>query len=241
MTKWVLGLLLVVNIAFFALMQWGGALTSDADVVAVQVPLNADKIRLVSDVVPSSAVMSPMSAVASSSATPFAPASILSSELASVPKAGKQCLEWGEFSGRGLADAQAALAALKLSEKLSLHIVEHTGGFWVYIPPLKTSSDVQRKIAQLKKLGIDDYFVVQEEGAWLNTISLGVFRTEDAAQKFHESLREKGVRSAKVGERMSKLKFTVFTLKDVDAAMTEKIKALQNGFPDSELKSADCN
>jgi hypothetical protein len=241
MTKWVLSLLLVVNIAFFAVMQWGGALTQDVEAVAAQAPLNADKIRLVSDVVPASSAVSASSAIISSNTVPFAPASILSSELASVPKTGKQCMEWGEFSGRGLADAQAGLATLKLGEKLSQRVVEHVGGFWVFMPPLKTSAEVQRKISQLKKLGVDDYFVVQEEGAWLNTISLGVFRTEDAAQKFHESLREKGVRSAKVGERMSKLKFTVFVLKDTDVATTEKIKALQKGFPDTELKSADCN
>jgi len=241
MTKWVLGLLLVLNIAFFALMQWGGALTKDADAVVVQAPLNEDKIRLVSGVVPASSVSAVSSTVISANAQPFAPASILSSELASVPKIGKQCLEWGEFSGRGLADAQAGLASLKLGEKMSQHIVEHTGGFWVYIPPLKSYIEVQRKIAQLKKLGVEDYFVVQEEGVWLNTISLGVFRTEDAAQKFLDSLREKGVRSAKVGERMSKLKFTVFSFKDADAATVEKIRALQKGFPDSELKSTHCN
>jgi len=240
MTKWVLGLLFVVNIAFFAVMQWGTALTQDVEAVAAQAPLNADKIRLVSDVVPASSNVS-SSAVISSNADPFAPASILSSELASVPKVAKQCMEWGEFSGRGLADAQAGLATLKLGEKLSQRVVEHVGGFWVFMPPLKNSAEVQRKISQLKKLGIDDYFVVQEEGAWLNTISLGVFRTEEAARKFHESLREKGVRSAKVGERMSKLKFTVFVLKDTDVATAEKIKALQKGFPDTELKSADCN
>lgn len=238
MTKWVLGILLAVNIGFFAVMQWGGALTKDVESVAAQAPLNMEKIRLVSDVAPASSVIG---VIASSNAVPFAPASILSSELASVPKAGRQCLEWGEFSGRGLSDAQAGLAALKLGDKLSQRIVEHVGGYWVFIPPLKTSADVQRKVAQLKKLGVEDYFVVQEEGAWLNTISLGVFRAEDAAQRFHESLREKGVRSAKVGERLSKLKFTVFVLKDADMAITEKVKALQKKFPDSELKSADCN
>jgi len=241
MTKWILGLLLVANIAFFAVMQWGSALTKDVEAVVAQAPLNMDKIRLVSDVAPASSAASAISAVTSSNTVPFAPASILSSELASVPNAGKQCMEWGEFSGRGLTDAQAGLATLKLGEKLSQRVVEHVGGFWVFIPPLKTSADVQRKIGQLKRLGVDDHFVVQEEGAWLNTISLGVFRTEDAAQKFHESLREKGVRSAKVGERMSKLKFTVFELKDVDVATADKIKVLQKGFPDTELKSADCN
>jgi hypothetical protein len=40
---------------------------------------------------------------------------------------------------------------------------------------------------------------------------------------------------------MSKLKFTVFSLKGVDAATIDKIKALQKGFPDSDLKSVDCN
>ncbi|MFA6121436.1 MAG: SPOR domain-containing protein [Sideroxydans sp.] len=241
MTKWVLGLLLVLNIAFFALMQWGGALTADVDAVVVQAPLNVDKIRLVSDVAPTSVVATATSATASANSIPFVPASILSSELASVPKNGKQCLEWGEFSGRGLADAQAGLDTFKLGDKLSQHIVEHAGGFWVYIPPLKSHAEVQKKLSQLKKLGVDDYFVVQEEGVWLNTISLGVFKTEEAAQRYHENLRTKGVRSAKVGERMSKLKFTVFALKDVDAVTSEKIKALQKGFSDSELKSTDCN
>jgi len=241
MTKWVLGILLVVNIAFFAVMRWGGALTTDVESVAAQAPLNMEKIRLISEVAPASSAASAVGVIASSNAVPFAPASILSSELASVPKSGRQCLEWGEFSGRGLSDAQAGLATLKLGEKLSQRVVEHVGGFWVFIPPLKTSADVQRKVAQLKKLGIEDYFVVQEEGAWLNTISLGVFRAEDAAQRFHESLREKGVRSAKVGERLSKLKFTVFVLKDADIAIADKVRALQKRFPDSELKSVDCN
>lgn len=241
MTKWVLGILLVVNIAFFAVMQWGGTLTKDVEAVAAQAPLNMEKIRLVSDVASASSAVSAIGVIAPNNAVPFAPASILSSELASVPKVGRQCLQWGEFSGRGLSDAQAGLATLKLGEKLSQRVVEHVGGYWVFIPPLKTSAEVQRKVAQLKKLGVEDYFVVQEEGAWLNTISLGVFRAEDAAQRFHESLREKGVRSAKVGERLSKLKFTVFVLKDADVATTEKIKALQKGFPDTELKSADCN
>jgi len=241
MTKWILGILLVANIAFFALMQWGAALTTDVDAVVVQAPFNMDKIRLVSDVASASSAPSATSAVTSANTVPYAPASILSSELASVSKAGKQCMEWGEFSGRGLVDVQAGLAALKLGDKLSQRVVEHVGGFWVFIPPLKTSADVQRKVAQLKKLGVDDYFVVPEEGIWLNTISLGVFRTEDAAQKFHVSLREKGVRSAKVGERLSTLKFTVFELKEVDVATADKLKVLQKGFPDTELKSADCN
>ncbi|MDO8311930.1 MAG: hypothetical protein Q7T25_08320, partial [Sideroxyarcus sp.] len=61
------------------------------------------------------------------------------------------------------------------------------------------------------------------------------------AQKFLISLRDKGVRSAKVGERMSKLKFTQFVMKDMDAATADKIRVLHKDFPDSDLKITDCN
>ena len=244
MTKWLLVLLLLANILFFSVMRWGGALTADADVPSVQAEISPYKIRLLDEVTAATSAVSASAVVPApvASAVPaFAPASILTPDLVSVPKGRKQCLEWGEFSGGGLTQAQAALAALLLGDRVTQRSVEHASGFWVFIPPLKNHAEVLRKIEQLKKRGVNDYFVVQEEGAWLNTISLGVFRTEESAQKFLNSLRDKGVRSAKVGERMSKLKFTVFVLRDLDRAMTDKVRLLHKDFPDSELKIADCN
>ncbi len=242
MTKWLVGLLLLANILFFAAMRWGAMLTTDADVPMVQAEVSPDKIRLISDVMPASSVAAAatdakpqaVSAVAAS-----APALILDPVLAT--KGRKQCMEWGEFSGSGLAQVQTALSALKLGDKETQRSVEHASGFWVYIPPLKNHAEVQRKIAQLKALGVNDHFVVQEEGEWLNAISLGVFRTEESAQKFLTGLRGKGVRTAKVGERKSKLRFTVFVLKDLDGAVADKIRALHKDFSDSELKITDCN
>ena len=244
MTKWFAGLLLLVNILLFAVMNWGGALTVDTEIPAVQAEISPDKIRLLSEVAPASSVAVAsvvVPTVVASAVTAFAPASILTPELISVPKGQKQCAEWGEFSGSGLAQVQNALAALSLGDNVTQRSVEHASGFWVFMPPLKNHAEVQRKIEQLKKRGVDDYFAVQEEGEWLNAISLGVFRTEESAQKFLISLRDKGVRSAKVGERMSKLKFTQFVLKDMDAATVDKIRTLHKDFPDSDLKMADCN
>lgn len=238
MTRWWVGLLLLANILLFAVMRWGAALTVDSAAPGVPAQISPDKIRLLSEVPPAAAA-APAPAVSAVAAG--AAASILTPELNSVPGERKQCMEWGEFSGSGLAQAQTGLAALQLGDRVMQRAVEHTSGFWVFMPPLKSHAEVQRKIKQLKERGVNDYFLVQEEGAWLNAISLGVFRTEEAAQKFLGSLRDKGVRSAKVGERMSKLKFTVFALKDLDAATADKVRALQKYFPDSELKMADCN
>lgn len=276
MTKWIVGLLLLANLALFGWMRWGSLLTEDADVVPSQAALNPEKIRLL-DALPASAVsagsggtpgltltLSPVSAPAVSAPAPAhapasasapvhppaVPASIpvpasasISAPVAATAAAPRatNCAEWGEFSGEDLARAQQALSLMKLGDNLTQRAVERNHGYWVYIPPLKKRSSVEKKIAQLKERGIKDYFVVQEKGKWQNAISLGVFKTQDAADKYIAMLRSKDVRTAKVGERLSKLKYTVFVIKDLDSGTTDKLNALQKEFPDSELKLSACN
>jgi hypothetical protein len=150
------------------------------------------------------------------------------------------CLEWGDFSGPDLTRATAALSALQLADKLSQRQIERDIGYWVYIPPLRNKAAVNRKIAELKTLGVREYFVVQISGHWLNAISLGVFKTRDAAQNFLHDLNTKGVRTAQVGERASKLKATLFMLNRVDAATEVKLTAMQKDFAGSELNNVPC-
>jgi hypothetical protein len=214
MMKWLFGLLLIVNLVFFVFMQWGGTWSGEGRNTQVQPPLNAEKIRSLA----ASAPVAAQNAAAAAAA----------------------CMEWGEFSGSDLARANAALSALVPGNKLTQRQVEHTIGYWVYLPPLKTAAEVERKIAQIRALGLAEYFVVPDAGKWHNAISLGVFKTAEAAHKFLDGLMAKGVKSAKVGERMGKLSFTVFVLKNPDAALTAKMVLLQKDFPDSELKAAVC-
>jgi hypothetical protein len=151
------------------------------------------------------------------------------------------CMEWGEFSGADLARATAALSALQLGDKLSQRQVEYAIGYWVYIPPQKDKATVNQKVAQLKARGIEEYFVVPDAGPWLNAISLGVFRTQEAAQHFLDELRRtKDVRSAQIGERASKLKTTLFLLNGLDAKAAASIAEMQKDFAGSELKNVPC-
>ncbi|GAB4115774.1 MAG: hypothetical protein Fur0026_02040 [Sideroxydans sp.] len=226
-------LLLLVNVLFFVLLRWGVLLAEAPDVLAGQAELNAEKITLLDA---EALRLQAESAVASAAA----PASRLSPELAAPPRAAR-CLAWGEFSGENLARINDALEALQLGDRLQRRTVEYASGYWVYMPPQKNIAGVNKKIDQLRKLGVNDYFVVQETGEWLHAISLGVFRTEQAARNFLEVLKTKGVRTAKLGERQSKLKFTVFEIGGIDAATEEKLHQMQRDFPDSELKPADCN
>ena len=226
--KWLFGLLLAVNIGLFSYMQWGKILTADTTHLA-QPPLNADKIRLL----PSPPETQTTVLAASAPQPPIPPAPANTSDTA--------CLEWGEFSAGDLKRANAALAQLKLGDQLSKRQVEYASGYWVYLPPSRTRAETDRKIAQLKARGVGDYFIVQQAGKWRNAISLGVFKTREAANKFVSKLSAKGIRTAEAGERASKLKFTVFVLKNPDAATMEKMAELHNEFDGSELHSVACN
>ena len=151
------------------------------------------------------------------------------------------CLEWGDFSGADLTRATAALSALQLGDKLSQYQVEHAIGYWVYIPPLRNKAAVTQKIAQIKARGVEEYFIVSDAGPWLNAISLGVFKTQEAAQNFLDDLRQaKDIRSAQIGERASKFKTTVFVLNGPDAAAMAELTRIQQGFPGSTLQNVPC-
>lgn len=234
--KRMVGLLLLANLVLFGWMRWGGMLTQEPGALTVQPPLNADQLVLLDpDVVPAAA--SGVVPGVSLTLSPPAPPVVIPE---AQPAMAGACAEWGEFSGADLARATQALDAMKLAERLSTRIVEQDHGWWVYIPPLKNKAAVERKIEQLKARGVEDYYVVQGEGAWQNAISLGVFKTEEAAQRYLTVLRSRTVRSAKVGERASKLKFTVFMLKGLQTAEVEKLTAVQKDFPDSKLATRAC-
>lgn len=150
------------------------------------------------------------------------------------------CLEWGDFSGADLTRAAEILAALQLGDKLSQRQIKYEKGYWVYIPPLKSKTAANKKVSQIKKLGIREYFIVQEPGAMRYAISLGVFKTHEAAMTYLGELNAKGLRSAKVGERASRLKTTIFMLDNVDDSIGGKLTASGRDFPGSELKNVPC-
>lgn len=120
-------------------------------------------------------------------------------------KKAQACLAWPDLPAAE-ADALVALAKKRYpSLALSRSVVSAEGGsHWVYIPPLASKADAERKAGELKKLGVTEFFIVTEAGANQYAISLGIFSSEQGAKDQLDSLKAKGVRSAKVGLRGGK-------------------------------------
>jgi sporulation related protein len=207
-------LLLAANIALAAMVAMGPAASGERHVFE---PLNAEKIRLVE---------------AGAAPAPTAVAA------APAPRA---CLEWGSFNSADLSRAQAELAKLRIEDRLSVKEVEEPSGFWVYVPPSETRQETNKKVAELRIKGITDLFVIQDANSrWKNAISLGMFHTEDAAEKHLAELTRKGVKNAIAGPRDSTVKRSVFVLRDPDDALAAQLVELAREFQDTNLKATAC-
>ncbi len=155
------------------------------------------------------------------------------------PPTQTNCYEWGIFSKNNLIAAKNELIRLALSSTEKKQTSQEAQRFWVFIPPLKSAQVAQTKAEELKALGIQDIFIVQEP-QWRNAISFGVFQDEKLATNLLNELKSKGVSSATKKLRNQGKEHVSFLLKDVSASAAEELANLKSRFPSSEIKSMSC-
>jgi hypothetical protein len=159
------------------------------------------------------------------------------SEAVTAPAA---CLEWSVPAGSDVARANAALAQLALPESSIQRTVIDVPGYWVYMAPLKTPAAVEKKLQELRALGVTDAHVVQEPEQWRTAISFGIFSTEQAAASFLETLKAKGVRTAIAGQREKLLKQAVYFVREPAPEIVARMTEFQQAFPGSRIGAGKC-
>lgn len=247
MLKWILGALVLVNLLIFTVLHWAKTPVDENNPLP-QTPVNAEKIVLLKPEIISapSASSSALNVVAShavaanSASAPAALSSLTTAPSALLPPVALACLTWGELSGSNLQRAEKTLASWHWDTKIQQQSVEILTGYWVFIGPLRTRLAVDQKVLQLKARQVLDYFIVTEAGPWQNTISLGVFKTEDAAKKHLLKLQAQGVKTALIGAHGNKLKASVFHFKGLSEQEVTRVNGLLKAFPDSEIKPLPC-
>jgi len=218
-------LLVLANVLFFTYAHVVRVGTDSADQIS-QLQINPDQVKLLK-----AADGAPQEAPPARDRPPA------SRTAPAVPAA---CLEWGNFAGPNVARAEGALAQLELPAGQVERVVTDADGYWVHIPPLKTRAEADRKARELMDLGVTDFLVVQDAGQWRNAISLGIFRTDEAAQTFLAKLKQQGVRSAIAARRENFLKQVAFHVREPDQETVARVTALQQYFPGSEVKAGPC-
>jgi hypothetical protein len=206
-------ILALANAAFFAFAWFDGRAATNGDAHIVSQQLNPEKIRLL--------MPEQVSAL---------------TRKAETPKAASVCLEWGAFAGNDAARAGQALDALGLGAMLTQRQQEDVAGFWVYIPPAASRPAAMQKASELKRLGVDDYFVVSDDPKWRNAISLGLFKTEEAAKARLEGVRAKGVKNGVIAARETQRSKTYFQVREASPTLAAKLNELKQGFAGTEVR-----
>ena len=103
---------------------------------------------------------------------------------------------------------------------------------------MRLRADADKKANELRALGISDFFVVQEAGPVQFALSLGVFKTEEAANNHLAQLRSKGIRSAIVAPYGAPA--TAFVIREPGDAVTMKLAELKAEFPAAALRAVAC-
>ncbi len=150
------------------------------------------------------------------------------------------CFEWGIFSVPSIAGAQSAVAKLSLQATVKEQTSLQAKRFWIYTPPLKTVQEAQEKAAELKALGVEDLFVVQEP-KWKNAISFGVFEDEQLALKLLSELKVKGVKDVVKTLRNQGKGHFILLFNNLAEADVTALKKLKPDFPEADLKEVTCN
>ena len=151
------------------------------------------------------------------------------------------CYKWGNFTKTNLPSAQVVLVRLGLQSVVNQEAAAQVDKrFWVYYPPLKSAALAQQKAAEIKALGINELFIVQDS-QWRNAISFGLFQDEQLATNLLNELQTKGVKSVTKALHNPGKSLTSLLIKAVSADAALELQKIKPEFVGTELVSAACN
>jgi hypothetical protein len=181
------------------------------------------------------------SAAASAPATPVAaaPAPAPTPAPAPAPAPAFACTEIGPFDTADARRFETRLAALDLGDRQSRQTVQaqDVTSWLVHIPPQGSKEAADRKAAELRNLGVENFYIMQGDSPLKYAISLGVFKTESGAQALLAQLGKQGVHTARIAPRGPQTVHYVYRVRGLDAAARKRIEGYAERFDGAEVKS----
>lgn len=226
MLKFVCLVLVVANAAVFAFQQGYLGRSDGHEPMRISAQLNPDKLILTS----ASAVNATI-ALAVNGGTSNNSLDKKTERIA--------CLEIASFAQPDANNFEKLLAPLALGERLQRREVKEAASHMVYIPPQLGKEGADKKADQLRKAGVTNFFIIQENSNLKWGISLGVFKTKEAAQNYLNNLNKQGVHSARIGERSVTMNKSVFQIRDIDPGTKLRLEKITAEFSGQEIRQCE--
>jgi hypothetical protein len=229
--------LLFLNAALFAYAQsyLGTSKGSEEERARIKPQLAPGKLVLLTNAQADAAKVSP----APSPASPPAQAAAQSSAPAAGAAKALACIDVGTFSAGESKRFESRLASLELGERQSRQAVQaqDVTSYLVNIPPQPSKDAADRKAAELRGLGVTNFFIMSGESPMKWAISLGVFKTESGAQTMLAQLNKQGVHSARVTPRGPAVTRYAYRFRDIEDDARERIVSVADAVSSAEVNN----
>jgi hypothetical protein len=145
------------------------------------------------------------------------------------------CLELGGINTADAKNVEEKLKLLVLGTRQTRTEMAEVATNMVYLPSLGSKDAADKKAAQLKKLGLTEFYIVQDQSPLRWGISLGVFKTPEAAQTHLANLVKKGLKEARIAPRAVSAAKVVYRLLDITPEEKKSLDALKESFSSAEM------
>jgi cell division septation protein DedD len=213
--------------------------------------LNADRLKLIAKpgamaseadadtAMPAQASAASEAVAAASVANPAPTESLAPPAAASAAAPPLACIEIGDFSSPEAAHFASRLAPLALPQTPSRIAIAGPAstGYIVYIPAQGGKEGATRKVAQLQRLGVKNYFIMADSATLRWSVSLGVFKSETAAQNLLADMLKLGIRNARIAPRVSTSKLLAFQLRRIDPDTKLRLAQISADFPAQRMRA----
>jgi pyruvate/2-oxoglutarate dehydrogenase complex dihydrolipoamide acyltransferase (E2) component len=242
--NFVFWILVALNALVFAYGRGylGNVSGNEHEPARVKNQLATDKIRVVPPAAAQAAVASTGEGAPASAGTPQAEAPAPAASAApAAPIVAKEalvaCTEVGSFGANEARRFETRLARLNLGEHQSRSAIQaqDVTSYLVFVPPQASKEAADRKVAELRGLGVENLFIMSADSPYKWAISLGVFKSEASAQAMVTSLAKQGVHGARVAPRGPQATRYVYQFRDIDAATRTRIAGYADRFDAAQV------
>ena len=137
-------------------------------------------------------------------------------------EATNMCMRVGAFSS--MADANDFVEKLSeggVKSTVKNVLVSTTVGFWLHLPPLPSSKELRRRLAELQRQGVDSYAI--PDGELANGVSLGMFSEQQRAESLQKSISQLGYRPKIAEVPREKRELWVFLLRGEEQKVSDEM------------------
>jgi len=156
-----------------------------------------------------------------------------------APVATIACTQAGSFAAGDARRFETRIERLGFGARQSRTSVPHqeVTSHLVYLPPNGGKDGADRRTAELKEKGVTNFFVMQGEGPMKWAVSLGVFKTDTAAQGLVTALGKQGVRGVRVLPRGPQTTRAAWQFRDLTEEERKRVAEIADDFAGVQVRA----